>query len=152
MKNFLGGEWRKQTAKKRGGDVEILSLDFGAAERRYVAEPSHLATPEALYERRWALDMLERAAAEVRSHYEKNGRADLFDALKPFLGADGAAVPYSELADQLGQSEGALRTALSRLRSRWRQQLRALVRETVAEETDTVGELEELAGAIRLTS
>ena len=61
MKNFLASEWRRQTSLKRGGDVELLPIDYGDAESRYRVEPASALTPEAIYERRWALALLERA-------------------------------------------------------------------------------------------
>ena len=106
------------------------SIDASAAERRYLAEPADTRTPEALYER-WALALLERAVADARRGYADRGQAELFDVLKVYLGRDAAAVPYGELSGQLGRSEAALRTALSRLRARWRTRVRELVAETV---------------------
>ena len=131
LKNFLTSEWRRRAAEKRGGSAEVVSIDAADAERRYLAEPADTRTPEALYERRWALALLERAVADVRRGYADRGQAELFDALKVYLGRDAAAVPYGQLSGQLGRSEAALRTALSRLRARWRIRVRDLVAETV---------------------
>ena len=130
MKNFLAGEWRKQGALKRGGAAVILALDFDSAEETYQLEPCHDQDPEALYHRRWALDVLERALTELRQHYDKTGRGELFEALKGAV-SGGVDLPYAELASKLEMSEGALRTAASRLRSRWRRRLRDMVAETV---------------------
>ncbi len=143
MKNFLAGEWRKEHALKRGGEVEVLSLDFDSAEECYGIEPALELSPEAIYERRWALGLLERAVTDLKGQYEEAGNAELFDALKGFLGEDDV-LPYSDLAQRLGQSEGALRTAASRLRTRWRKRLRELVSETVSEEKDIHDELRTL--------
>ena len=131
MKNFLASEWRREAAAKRGGSAGVLSIDAVDAEHRYRAEPAHTRTPEALYERRWALALLERAVADVRRGYVDRGQAELFDALKAYLSLEVAAVPYADLARRLGRSEAALRTALSRLRARWRTRVRELVAETV---------------------
>ncbi len=131
LKNFLASEWRRQAAEKRGGNADVVSIDAAAAERRYLAEPADTRTPEALYERRWALSLLERAVADVRRGYADREQAELFDALKVYLGRDAAAVPYGDLSGQLGRSEAALRTSLSRLRARWRTRVRELVAETV---------------------
>jgi len=133
MQNFLASEWRRQAAVKRGGDVTIVSIDYEDAETRYQIEPAHALTPEAIYERRWALALLERAVDDVRQRYAGRGQTDLFDALKGYLGADPGGVPYQKLSQQLGQSKPTLRTALSRLRARWRRRLRELVAETVQE-------------------
>lgn len=131
LKNFLTSEWRRQAAEKRGGSAEVVSIDAADAERRYLAEPADTRTPEALYERRWALALLDRAVADVRRGYADRGQTELFDALKVYLGRDAAAVPYADLSRQLDRSEPSLRTALSRLRARWRTRVRELVGETV---------------------
>ncbi len=148
MKNFLAGEWRKDNTLKRGGAVEVLSLDFDSAEESYGLEPSHDSSPEAIYERRWALAVLELAVTDLRSQYTKAGNLELFDALKGFLGSEDDVLPYSELSRRLGQSEGTLRTAASRLRARWRKRLRALVAETVGEESDVEDELRSLIASV----
>ena len=131
MKNFLASEWRRQVAEKRGGSAHVISIDAADADHRYRAEPAHNCTPEALYERRWALALLERAVTDVRRAYADRGQTELFDGLKAYLSLDVAAVPYADLAPRLGRSEAALRTALSRLRARWRTRVRELVAETV---------------------
>ena len=153
MKNFLAGEWRKQQAQKRGGAVTTLALDFDSAEETYQLEPSHGQDPEALYHRRWALGLLERALAELQQHYEKTGRGALFEALKGSVSGE-VDLPYAELAPRLEMSEGALRTAASRLRSRWRRRLREMVAETVGapdparSETTVQDELQILIAAL----
>ena len=148
MKNFLAGEWRKEHALKRGGEVEVLPLDFDSAEESYGVEPSHDLSPEAIYHRRWALGLLERAVSDLQRQYENAGNAELFDALKGFLGGEDEILPYSELSQRLGQSEGALRTAASRLRARWRERLRELVAETVGEEAEIQDELRTLIASV----
>ena len=148
MKNFLTSEWRKDNTLKRGGAVEVLSLDFDSAEASYRLEPSRELSPEAIYQRRWALGLLERAVTDLQSQYVKAGKPELFDALKGFLGSEDDVLPYSELSRRLGQSEGALRTAASRLRSRWRKRLRELVAETVREESEVQGELRSLIASV----
>lgn len=148
MKNFLASQWRKDNTLKRGGAVEILSLDFDSAEESYGLEPSHELSPEAIYERRWALGLLEQAVTDLQSQYDKAGNRELFDALKGFLGVEDDVLPYAELSQRLGQSEGALRTAASRLRSRWRKRLRELVAETVHEESEVQDELHSLITSV----
>jgi RNA polymerase sigma-70 factor (ECF subfamily) len=148
MKNFLAGEWRKDNTLKRGGAVEILPLDFDSAEESYGLEPSHELSPDAIYERRWALGLLEQAVTDLRSQYEEAGNLELFDALKGFLGGEDDVLPYSELSRRLGQSEGALRTAASRLRSRWRKRLCELVAETVSEKSEVQDELRSLIASV----
>ncbi len=149
MKNFMAGEWRREHAQKRGGAVELLPLDFDSAEESYGLEPVDELSPEAIYERRWALGLLERAVTDLRHQYEASGRAELFDALKGYLGGDDEVLPYAELSRRLGQNEGALRTAASRLRSRWRKRIRELVAETVHEDAEVQDELQQLVASVR---
>jgi RNA polymerase sigma-70 factor (ECF subfamily) len=148
MKNFLVSEWRRDNTLKRGGGVTVLSLDFDSAEESYRLEPSRELSPEAVYQRRWALDLLERAVVDLQSQYAKAGKLELFSALKGYLGSEDEVLPYAELSRRLGQSEGALRTAASRLRSRWRKQLRHLVAETVGEESEVKDELRSLIASV----
>ena len=152
LKNFLTSEWRRQAADKRGGNADNVSIDAADAERRYLAEPVDTRTPEALYERRWALALLERAVADVRRGYADRGEAELFDALKVYLGREAAAVPYGHLSGQLGRRKAALRTALSRLRARWRTRVRELVAETVQDGRLVDDELRDLLRMISPSS
>ena len=148
MQNFLASEWRRQATLKRGGDVELVSIDYEDAEKRYRVEPAHAVTPEAIYERRWALALLDRAVDDVRKRYAGRGKTELFDALKGYLGHDPGGVPYRELSQRLSQSEAALHTAVSRLRARWRERLRELVAETVQEGHTVDDELRHLLTAL----
>ncbi len=150
MKNFLAGEWRKENTQKRGGAVKVLSLDFDSAEESYRLEPYHELSPEAIFERRWALALLERAVTDLQSQYSKAGDSELFDALKGTLGVEGDLPAFAELSRRLGRSEGALRTAASRLRSRWRKRLRELVAETVRDESQVEDELRSLIASLEV--
>ena len=151
MKNFLASEWRRQATLKRGGDVEVVSIDYKDADYRYRVELAHSLTPEAIYERRWALALLRHAVDDVRKRYADRGKTEVFEALKEYLGYDPGGVPYVELSRRLGQSEAALRTALSRLPARWRSRLRELVAETVQEGHRVDDELNGLIRALAPT-
>ncbi len=148
MKNFLASEWRRGSAAKRGGAADIVSIDATDAEDRYRVEPADNRTPEAEYERRWALALIGRAVEDVRRVYADRGQIELFDALKAHLAADMGDVPYDELSRCLDRSEAALRTALSRLRARWRTRLREVVAETVHEQRLVDDELAHLVRAL----
>ena len=148
MKNFLASEWRRESAAKRGGGADVVSIDAADAESRYQIEPADNRTPEAEYERRWALALIGRAVEDVRRVYADRGEAELFDTLKVYLGADGGGAPYDELSRRLGRSEAALRTALSRLRARWRTRLREIVAETVQGDRLVDDELNDLVRAL----
>ena len=148
MKNFLAGEWRKGQAIKRGGDVETVSMDLKDAEGRYLQEPAGGLAPDQIYERRWALGILERAVEDLRDAYTESGRGDLFEALKGSIGHADGLLPYPELSERLGLGEGALRSAVFRLRSRWRERIRELVAETVGDEADVDDELSRLLSSL----
>jgi RNA polymerase sigma-70 factor (ECF subfamily) len=148
LQNFLAGEWRKRQTLKRGGDLEILSLDFATAESAYALEPVDGRDPETEFERAWALGLLERALADLRDHYAGLGKLELFEALKGALDGGGEALDYAELAARLGYREGALRTAVSRLRARWSHRIRDRVADTVDDEADVRSELQRLIAAV----
>jgi RNA polymerase sigma-70 factor (ECF subfamily) len=140
LHHFLANQWRHDQAEKRGGG-RIRSLDLADGERRYLQEPADLLTPERIYERRWAMTLLQKAVAALRSDYEASGKGDLFETLKAYLGGNAAAVPYRDLAEQLGTSEGALKVAIHRLRQRCRECLRRTIGDTVASPADIDEEL-----------
>jgi len=147
MKNFLASEWRKRASLERAGDVEAVPVDYEDAENRYRIEPADLLTPEAIYERRWTLSLLERAVSDVGQSYADRVQRALFDALKGHLGSSPGAVPYRQLSEQLTWNEPALRPALSRFRARWRKRLRQLVAQTVQDSQTVDDELDYLVKA-----
>lgn len=147
LQNFIRNEWRKGQRKKRGGGVETLSIDLDRGEKSYRLEPTDGVTPEKVYERRWALTVLEHTLAKLKSEYEESGRAEIFAALHDSIAAGHPRLPYSELAKELGKSEGALRTAVSRLRSRYRELLRQEIGETVGGSGEVDAELQALFSA-----
>jgi RNA polymerase sigma factor (sigma-70 family) len=129
----------KARAMKRGGGAPLLSLDFEQAESGFVAEPGHTVTPELEFERRWALQLLDQALAEVREDARRNGREALFDDLKGVISLDAAlAGGYDKISERHGLSEGAVKAAAHRLRQKFRESLRAAIAETVcsADEID----------------
>jgi RNA polymerase sigma-70 factor (ECF subfamily) len=148
FKRFLANEWDHARRQKRGGHVAHFSLDTALAESRYVAEPPAELPADRLYERRWALTLLERTLARLRSEFEAARRVAEFEPLKGFLTADRAALPYSEVARSLGVSEGAARVAVHRLRRRFREVFREEVAHTVAAAEDVDEELRYLMAAL----
>ena len=148
MKNFLASEWRRQAAAKRGGGAEVVSIDAADAEGRYRVEPADNRTPEADYERRWALALIERAVDDVGRAYADRGETELFDALKAHLGADSGGAPYGELSPAARPERSRPADGVSRLRARWRTRLRELVAETVEGDRLVDVELDELVRAL----
>jgi RNA polymerase sigma factor (sigma-70 family) len=131
LKNFLANDWDRANALKRGGGRMILSLQHESAESRYQLEPSHDATPERLFERQWALALLDLVLAELRAEYQHQGKIVIFEELKMAL--VGQAGRYAEMAARLGQSEGAIKVAVHRMRSRYRELMTAQIAATVGE-------------------
>jgi RNA polymerase sigma-70 factor (ECF subfamily) len=146
FRHHASHERERGRALKRGGGAPVLSLDAAVGESGYLAEPSDDRTPEALYERRWALTLLERSLDALREAY--GDRSALFEELRPHL-VGGAPLPaLAATAERLGLGEGATRVALHRLRSRFRDVLRAVVAETVADPADVDAELRDLMTAL----
>jgi len=148
MNHFLANEWDKARAQKRGGGVLHLPLQFDTAETRYVREPADNVTPEQHFERRWALTLLETVVNGLRAEYERDGKAELFEALDPCLVGDRTSQPYEELARKLGISEGAVKSAVHRLRRRYRQLLREEIAQTVAGPGEVDEELRHLIAVL----
>jgi len=94
-----------------------LSLEFSSGEERYQREPAHSETPEWIFERRWALSVLDRVVDKLRDEFVRHGRPEHFERLKVFLLGQSDA-PYAGLAREMNTSEGALKVAIHRLRKR----------------------------------
>ncbi len=149
LKNFLINEWERARAAKRGGTSVTFSLDQQDADGRYLAEPADGLTPERIYEKRWAVTLLERVLASLREKYVAQDKALLFETLKPYVCGDAMADGYDEIAARLGMSAGAVRVAMHRLREAYRELLRAEVSRTVGTPADVDQELRHLAAALR---
>lgn len=132
MNHFLANERDRAGAQKRGGGATHLPLQFDTAETRYGHEPSDNTTPEQNYERRWAMALLEEVLRRLASEYKLDGRSELFVAINPCLVGERANQPYAELATRLGVSENTIKSAVHRLRQRYRQLLREEIAHTVA--------------------
>jgi RNA polymerase sigma-70 factor (ECF subfamily) len=125
-----------------------MSLDLAAAEGRYQHEPADELTPERLYERRWALTVLDRTLERLQSEYLAAGKGPLFDELRGTLTAGGEGAAHAESAARLGMSAAAVKTAAHRLRRRYRDLLRAEIGETVTNPADLTDELRDLFRAL----
>ena len=138
FKRFLITEWKQAHAQKRGGQYVMISLETQTAETRYLSEPAGLWTAEKLYERRWALTLLEKVLKRLQQEFVDGGKGALFEQLKNYLMAERGDIPYAEAAGALGMSEGAVKVAVHRLRRRFRELFREEVAHTVSgpEEVD----------------
>lgn len=150
IKRFVGKQIEKSTAQKRGGSRKILSLDIDDAEQRYQLEPVDGWTPEKLFDRRWALSVLQHALKQLRSEQEGKGKLELYLALEPTLsGIPMSTEQYTAIGEQFGMMAGAVKVAALRLRQKYRETISEIVAQTVTE-SDRIGdELEELLNALK---
>ncbi|MEO5712453.1 MAG: sigma-70 family RNA polymerase sigma factor [Luteolibacter sp.] len=132
MKRFLLNEWDKLRTQKRGGNFIHLPLDTDLAESRYMDESSETLPADQVYERRWALTLLDQAMTRLRADYVDSGRRKEFEHLKSFLTAERGEVSYRGIASALEMTEGAARVALHRLRKRFREIFREEIAGTVS--------------------
>ncbi len=146
--HFLAHEHERDGAARRGGGKVVLSIDGADAEGRYRLEPSHEETPERLFDRDWALALLEGVLAGLRREYERTGRGATFEALKVVLTDGPRAVRQAELGRRLGTTEAAAQVAVHRLRKRYRDAVRAAIAATVADEAEVEDELKALFAAL----
>ena len=153
LKHFLAHEHERAAALKRGGGQPILSLDQFGPEERYALEPAaDAATPDAIYDQRWALLQVENALRLLRADYASAGRAPLFDLLKDYVWGDKNALTLAEIAVQLDLTEEAVKKSVQRLRQRFRDCLRAEIAQTVATPDQIDDELRHLRAALSAAS
>jgi len=131
FKRFLAQEWHKSQAVKRGGGASFLPIDPGEAERRYAVDVVDLTSPEVLYDRRWALTLLERTLARLKAGYDSTGRGPLYEQFKDLLTSSTQDESFAEMARAANLSENAARVAVHRMRRRFRDLFREELAETV---------------------
>lgn len=144
VRNHLVQDWRQRTAQKRGGLSVPVSLDAAAAEERYAMEPGDARSPDALFDRRWAIETMEEALRQVEEEYAASGRAELHTVLQPFISTKPKGDDTRLLCVRLGLSEGALHVAIHRLRQRFRRKLEEQVAGTVGSQDEVAEELRHL--------
>ena len=146
LKFFVADEEDRRRARKRGGG-QLVTLEFSSGEERYQREPAHDETPERIFERRWALSVLDRVVERLREEFVQHGRPEHFERLKIFLLGQSDA-PYATLAREMNTSEGALKVAIHRLRKRYRELFRQEIADTVADPGAVESELRYLAAVL----
>ncbi|HKX60712.1 MAG TPA: sigma-70 family RNA polymerase sigma factor, partial [Verrucomicrobiae bacterium] len=150
LRHLLSHEYRKDHTVKRGGQYTFVPLDEILAENRYGAEPVDNLSPEKLFDRRWALTLLDQAMDDLRREYARSGRTQQFEVLHPFIaGAPDSPTSYAEAATRLNLNENSARQAAFRLRTRFGELLRARVALTVASPQDLEAELLQFREALR---
>jgi DNA-directed RNA polymerase specialized sigma24 family protein len=149
FKHYLAKERDRAAALKRGGGRRTVALDFQAGESRYLLEPADHVTAEVIYERRWALTLLDQALIRLRQEFTSAGKVGLFEGLKQALTGDGQMKSHAQIAVDLDMTENAVKVAVHRLRKRYQEVLRAVIGETVASPDEIEGELRDLFAAVR---
>ncbi len=148
LKHFLADEWDRQRRLKRGGQFFHVPFDAAAGEGRYLLEPADERSPDRLFERRWALALLELVWRQLQSEYQAAGKERLFARLRGFLTAGTAGESYRAVAGELLMTEGAVRVAVHRLRQRYGELFRQAVAETVEKPEDIPEEMRHLVAVL----
>jgi RNA polymerase sigma factor (sigma-70 family) len=144
FKRYLANEWDRQHSQKRGGFSAAVLIDQEEAESRFAAEAAHHLSPDLLFDRQWAMTLLDRTMAQLRQEYVSSERAALFDYVRPCVVREESALPYAEIGERLKLSEAAIKMAVQRLRGRYREILRREIAQTVASEEEIDAEIRHL--------
>lgn len=144
LKRFLLNAREKETAAKRGGGAIHVPFDGEKAEQKYRLEVSDLETPDRLFDRAWAVKLLETTHQRLEDEYAQGSKQEVFRQLTVFLAGDRTGPTYAEAGASLGMSEGAVKVAVYRLRQRYREMLREEVAQTVHTPADLDEELRSL--------
>jgi len=147
LKHFLANEWDRAHRQKRGGGVMPLSLDWQHADARYQIDPVDNLSPDKLYDRAWAITLLEKVLARLRDENATDDKSRIFAELKGFLMVGTSAIPYGAAAARLNLSEGAVRVAVHRLRRRYRELLREEISQTLSDAGEIAEEMRTLFSA-----
>ena len=148
LTHFAANERDRESAKKRGGGIPIVSLEVEGAEGRFQMEPPTDETPERIFDRHWALTLLARVMSRLEAQTAKSGRHAQFERLKAYLTGDQPQLSYAETAAHLGMSEGAVKVAVHRLRRQFRDLVRDEIAQTVASPEEIEDELRHLWSAV----
>jgi RNA polymerase sigma-70 factor (ECF subfamily) len=148
LKRFLANEWHRARTQKRGGDQTFLTLDRDTAEARFQQEPADENSPDKAYDRAWALSLLAAVLDKLGEEQRNAGQTAQFEFLKPCLAGLGTEQPYDQIAARLGMTEGAIKTAVHRLRRRYRDLLRQEIAGTLEQDSEVEAEMRHLMEAL----
>jgi RNA polymerase sigma-70 factor (ECF subfamily) len=141
FKGFLANEWDRTRAQKRGSGRQPIALDELTAEQRYSLEPADELTADRIYERRWALTLLETARAQLKADYATANKAERFEVLECYLPGEQATRSHAQTGHELGLSEGAVKVEVHRMKKRFGELLRQEVAKTVAHPSEVEEEI-----------
>jgi DNA-directed RNA polymerase specialized sigma24 family protein len=145
---FLADQRDRASAQKRGGGRPIISFDAHEAEERYRLEPVDERSPDKLFERRWAMTLLDQVLSRQAQEFSDAGKRELFNRLQPFLVEGSSENTYAEIAREGGISEEALKKAVQRMRRRYHQLFREEIAQTVASPEEVEDELRHLCAIL----
>jgi len=148
MEHFLAKEWRRANAQKRGGGVDFLSLDGSSAESGPLQVAAPNLSPEEFFDQQWAITLLEQAVGKLRQEYRTTGKGPVYEELKMYLTGERREASYAELAARLNTTAAALKMAVSRMRQRYGELLRAEIASTVSSPEEVEEELHALYAAL----
>ena len=149
LKHFLSKQWERTKAQKRGGGRVPVSLDFQTADSRYPSDPALGLTPEQIYDRQWAVTLLDQVMQRLENELADRGKAVEFRQLKGFVIGDHAGTSYADVAAAMGTTEAAAKMAAHRMRQRYRQLLRDEIAQTVASPDEVDDEIRDLFNALK---
>jgi RNA polymerase sigma factor (sigma-70 family) len=148
LKHFISGQRDKAQAQKRGGGKPLLPLDDPTIEALYAGDTAPIRSPEDAYERRWALTVLEQALGQLREEYRAADQEEMFQHLEGFAVGEPDLPAYAELALRLLLSESAVKSAIYRLRRRYRECVREEIAQTVSLPEEIDGEIRHLIAVL----
>lgn len=148
LKNYIANKRREEGRQKRGGGAVHIPIDFGNAEERYEVEPRDPVTPETIFDRDWALSVLQKVLAKLRGEYRELGLEARFEALNTALVDPDNAETYVEIARRLQMTETAVKSAASRLRRRFRELYRMEIAALVEDPLEIEHEIQHLMAAL----
>jgi RNA polymerase sigma-70 factor (ECF subfamily) len=151
LRHFLSNARDFAKAAKRGGGKTLLSFDFNRAETCYADESATHLTPEKLFHRRWALELLRTVLQRLRDEWATPDKREFFAAVEDWITGAEPSRTYAEVAAAQDMTEGAVKTAVHRLRRRYRDLLREEIGHTVADPGAVDDEIRELFAALQGT-
>lgn len=148
LKRFMAKEWRKAAARRRGGGLAQVPMDTTFAESRYAADTNDQSAADEVFDRQWALTLLELTMEQLQADFTTAGRGGDFAVLKDSLTAAHGEIDYGAVAARLGVTEGAARVAVHRLRKRFREVYRREIAQTLPAGAEVEPEVRYLAGTL----
>jgi DNA-directed RNA polymerase specialized sigma24 family protein len=148
FKCFLANEWDRARAQKRGGDYSISTLEMSQGESEFQQEPWVDASPDRVFDRRWAITLLAKVRKRLADEYRAGGKGDRYARLEAYLPGEDRQQSYAAVAAELGISEGAVKVEVHRMKRRFGDLLRAEISQTVASEAELDEEIRYLISVV----